>query len=141
MDLDRRRDAVMRMLGKMLTPKTETGGGMRLDQREKLAHRLHSPEERAQAYAIALMELSRVRTLELQYNMAVSIALSKYGDFGPLISGVVRDHFPDDVKKELRTLAWSITDATDSSYVAWRQSGRKTHTWRALYHARKGVAA
>jgi hypothetical protein len=114
---------------------------MRLDQREKLAHRLHSPEERAQAHAIALIELSRITQLERQYHCAVSIAESKYGDFGPLISGVVRDHFPDETKNELRALCVAINDATDSSYVAWRQSGRKTHTWRALYHARKGVAA
>lgn len=32
-------------------------------------------------------------------------ALKEYGDHGPLISGCVRDHFPEEIKEELRTWA------------------------------------
>lgn len=35
-------------------------------------------------------------------------ALEEYGDHGPLISGCVRDHFPEKIKNELRELARSV---------------------------------
>lgn len=35
-------------------------------------------------------------------------ALKEYGDHGPLISGCVRDHFPEEIKNELRELARSV---------------------------------
>ena len=45
------------------------------------------------------------RKMEDEWNATVSLAIEAYGDQGSLISGVYRDHFPDDVKQRLRFLA------------------------------------
>jgi hypothetical protein len=45
-------------------------------------------------------------------------ALANYGDHGALISGCVRDHFPETVKNELRTLAQLVTVESDAGYAA-----------------------
>lgn len=59
----------------------------------------------------------RFRTDSLEYRKTreelVGHAYAAYGKHGPLISGVVRDHFPADVKHRLRFLdtATYLTDA------------------------------
>lgn len=44
--------------------------------------------------------------------------LKEYGDHGSLISGCVRDHFPDDEKNTLRLLAFLVTEYSDAAYAA-----------------------
>ena len=43
----------------------------------------------------------------------LNAALLEYGDHGPLVSGVGRDHFPEDVKEELRSLAREVHDMNE----------------------------
>lgn len=50
-------------------------------------------------------------------NLAAS-ALNAYGDHGPLISGCVREHFPADVKDELRSWAKEVGKQSDLAYAA-----------------------
>jgi len=45
-------------------------------------------------------------------------ALKVHGDHGSLISGCVRDHFPEHVKNTLRAMALSVTKYSDSAYAA-----------------------
>ena len=59
------------------------------------------------------------------YAHAFDAALAKYGDHGPLVSGVVRDHFPKAVKDELRMLAHLITDAGDAAEIHKKASGAR----------------
>jgi hypothetical protein len=107
---------------------------MTYKERDRLAHRARTADARAEAYQRALTEASRYKVLSAQYFLNVDIAESKYGDHGPLVACVVRDHFPDGVKAELRALAFARTDAGDRSYVAWRQSGRQSATFRAFWN-------
>lgn len=45
-------------------------------------------------------------------------AMDTYGDHGPLISGCVRDHFPERVQEALRTLARTVGAYSDAAYAA-----------------------
>lgn len=78
----------------------------------------------------AVSKLRHAITLRLQYRRAVDDALSTYGDGnGVLISGVVRDHFPMDVKDNLRTLAHTSSDLGAQAYAHWRAAGNAMHTF------------
>ena len=66
------------------------------------------------------------------YRRAVDSAIALYGDRGPLIAGVVRDHFPEQVKDHLRQLAHGTSRQADISIAHWRASRRTTDAWRTL---------
>lgn len=51
-----------------------------------------------------------------QHSKLATWALNRYGDYGPPISGCVRDHFPKRVKDTLRQRA---LDVTMCSMAAW----------------------
>ena len=53
--------------------------------------------------------------LDHEWNATVDLAVEAYGDQGSLISGVYRDHFPNDVKDRLRFLAHGKTMAIDAA--------------------------
>jgi hypothetical protein len=56
----------------------------------------------------------------------VGWAFDKYGDHGSHVSGVVRDHFPPEIKNELRELASAIAKQLDAAYAARPKGVRKT---------------
>jgi hypothetical protein len=58
-------------------------------------------------------------------------ALEKYGDHGSQISGIVREHFPENVKTQLRALARKVTEKSDAAY-AIRPRGVRHTTMRKL---------
>lgn len=79
--------------------------------------------------AIAWLDVAR--DARIGWQDAVYRALQQYGDHGPLISGIYRDHFPAEVKDELRTLARLQTFAEDASVAHWiGGAGRRIETWR-----------
>jgi hypothetical protein len=43
--------------------------------------------------------------IENTYHQLVKLACDTFGDHGPLVSGIVHDHFPQDVKDRLRFLS------------------------------------
>lgn len=54
-------------------------------------------------------------------------ALHAFGDHGPVVSGCVRDHFPDAVKNELRALAKHVGEcSTRARVVAPSRTHEKT---------------
>lgn len=61
-------------------------------------------------------------------------ALTEYGDHGPLISGCVRDHFPEWVKDGLRALARDVTRCSGLAH-SLRPKRVRTSTMRALGQA------
>ena len=63
------------------------------------------------------------------------LALSVYGDHGSPISGVVRDHFPEFVKNELRSLSLSVARLLDESKVSWSKARKQLKTWIRLKDA------
>ncbi len=66
-----------------------------------------------------------------RHSAAAAEALAKYGDHGAQISGCVRDHFPEDVKNELRNWARSVSVLSDAAYAA-RPARVRTATIRRL---------
>jgi len=66
-----------------------------------------------------------------QHAILARTAMHLYGDHGPVISGCVRDHFPERVKKRLCDLARSATEHTDAGYAARPPRARRS-TMRAL---------
>lgn len=64
----------------------------------------------------------------------VGEAILRHGDGnGVLISGVYREHFPEDVKSSLRALAHGATFAREKSCAHWQAAGKRMSTWRAEY--------
>jgi len=53
--------------------------------------------------------------LQRTYYDLVKYACDTYGDHGPLISGIVHDHFPASIKNRLRFLVTARQDADDAS--------------------------
>lgn len=60
-----------------------------------------------------------------------SKALKDFGDHGAQISGCVRDHFPEPVKQQLRTLAQLVTKYSELGHAA-RPKGVRLDTMRHL---------
>jgi len=83
-----------------------------------------------QHYRQSLMLCAAAETNRIRYQDAIRDAERTYGDHGPLISGVVRDHFPGPVKDQLRAYVRVIQDQQDQSLAHWVASGRRAHTWR-----------
>ena len=52
------------------------------------------------------------------HSKLASESLERFGDHGSPISGVVRDHFSDEVKDRLRALARTVTSESDLAYAA-----------------------
>ena len=52
-------------------------------------------------------------------------ALLTYGDYGPLVSGVVRSHFPEEVRDALRWLAHRATRERDRARTHWKAAGKR----------------
>ena len=52
------------------------------------------------------------------WNAILNAALQVHGDHGPFVSGAGREHFPDDLKTELRRLARTVSEQCDAAYKA-----------------------
>lgn len=86
---------------------------------------------RAEHLARATSQLSHAITCKLQWRRQVETALQAFGDgSGVLISGIVRDHFPGEVKDRLRELAQRSTSLQDTAYAHWRAAGKTMSTYR-----------
>ncbi len=79
--------------------------------------------------AIKLFEKA-TRASRAHYRL-VSDSMDEYGDQGPQISGIVREHFPTDVKNRLRKLSRDINKYADAAYYA-RPKGVRNTTMQAL---------
>ena len=55
--------------------------------------------------------------LKDEWDDVVNLAAKQYGNHGSLISGVYRDHFPDDVKDRLRFLAHGAALASQAAHL------------------------
>ena len=84
-------------------------------------------EAKARAFA------KRAEKIEEDYFKASESALKKYGSQGSLVSGAVRDHFPEGVKNRLRALAHGIGQLRAASVAHWEASGKRT-PWRAEFN-------
>lgn len=72
--------------------------------------------------------------LSREHNRIVARALTRYGDHGPQISGIARDHFPERTKRRLRELCRRMNEAKD---LGWKSRPKhvRLSTMRALYCA------
>ena len=66
------------------------------------------------------------------YYAMVQDAEKAYGSHGPLISGIVRDHYPTEVKDTLRETISRASRERDRGWAHWRAAGRTLGTWRRL---------
>ena len=88
-----------------------------------------SKAERTAIAAVALADLSHAYALSRAHSNLAIWAEQKFGKKGPLISGVVREHFPPDVKEHLRFLASGVGESFRWSLARWRMAGRRRETW------------
>jgi hypothetical protein len=86
---------------------------------------------RARHEAMARSYLDNAIVTERMYHATASRALIAYGDHGSLISGIVRDHFPEATKTDLRTLCSLFARDFERSVAHWAAAGRRIETWRA----------
>lgn len=71
--------------------------------------------------------------LRREYDRMVMAALDAHGDgTGVLISGIVRDHFPELVKATLRIFAHDGPQWADRSLAHWQAAGKRRETWLML---------
>lgn len=82
----------------------------------KLAHE--------RGFKSAILQQEEVRE---KYNRLVRESEAKYGSHGPLVSGVVREHFPPGVKARLRALVNDMNALGDASLTHHRGTGRRRH--------------
>lgn len=65
------------------------------------------------------------------YDASLRAALTQYGDHGAHVSGAGRDHFPEEVKRELRALARRVTEASNTAW-GYKPSRVRNATMREL---------
>lgn len=77
-----------------------------------------------------LAEAFRLHALAEQaqraFAAAADSALATYGSHGALISGAVREHFPTDVKDQLRFLAHARSELDSAAFAHWYASGKRS---------------
>lgn len=84
-------------------------------------------ERAAYAFRVAAAKASA-------YDVTLSLCLDVFGKHGPIVSGIGRDHFPDEYKRLLRQLARDATDATNHAYTL-RPRGVHEATMRKVAQA------
>lgn len=60
-------------------------------------------------FEAAADRFARACAASREHAALAAAALAKHGEHGPAVSGCVRDHFPQDVKDELRFLAAQVS--------------------------------
>ncbi len=70
---------------------------------------------------------SELRGVVDGYNRLASDSLDKYGDHGGTISGVLRSHFPSEVKDKLRSYLRDADALDDVARAHWQASGRRSY--------------
>jgi len=73
-----------------------------------------------------------------QHERIAAAALKKHGDQGPLVSGVVRGHFPAATKEKLRTAAHTASKAGDAAVAHYYASGGRKPFWQWRDERKKG---
>jgi len=86
-------------------------------------------QERDEIATAALEDMRLAYGMSRAHSKLATWAGRQYGDCGPLIAGVVRDHFPPQVKTALRLLARAVGEHLGRSREGWRAAGRKRGTW------------
>ena len=95
----------------------ESGGNPRTARSPlKLAHE--------HGFKSAILQQEKVRE---KYNRLVRESEAKYGSHGPLVSGVVREHFPASVKARLRALVNDMNALDNAALTHHRGTGRRRH--------------
>jgi len=95
----------------------ESGGNPRTARSPlKLAHE--------HGFKSAILQQEKVRE---KYNRLVRESEAKYGSHGPLVSGVVREHFPAGVKARLRALVNDMNALGGAALTHHRGTGRRRH--------------
>lgn len=69
-------------------------------------------------YAAVVRHFEQATAASREHSKQATMALQEYGDEGATIAGVVREHFPTDVKDRLRELAQQVTVHSDAAYAA-----------------------
>ncbi len=69
-----------------------------------------------------------------EHSASLAEALKTYGDHGPNVSGIGRDHFPECRKSYLRSLARNVGTLSDAAWAAKPPRVRRA-TMRALARA------
>lgn len=69
---------------------------------------------------------AKARVAKHAYNEAVKAAVAKHGEKGPIISGAYQEHFPEDVKDQLRELAHKGPIYSDAALAHWKNAGKRT---------------
>ena len=67
--------------------------------------------------AAARDEFAAACMFSRDHSASARLALNIYGDHGALISGCVREHFPDDIKNGLRFKARAVTRHLERAYA------------------------
>lgn len=97
----------------------------------------HLSEYRKDArFSTVIHELSQSCVASKEHSTLASNALTMYGDEGSLISGCVREHFPQEIKDALRNLAHAVTAHSDAAFAA--RPSRVRHA--TMIHIAKLVA-
>jgi hypothetical protein len=79
-------------------------------------------------------------TLRTAYYALVQSAEATYGNHGPLISGIVRGHFPEETKTILRTLCRAFNRESERSLAHWYAARKTLNTWLDLPESQTGTA-
>lgn len=82
-------------------------------------------------FAVAARRFANACAASREHERKAGEALAAYGEHGALISGCVRDHFPESVKDELRRLARRVSEESDAAWLA-RPARVRLSTMRKL---------
>jgi hypothetical protein len=78
--------------------------------------------------ALAKKFQAKARTVDSQWYKNVDRAVKLYGEHGPYISGIYREHFPETKKEVLRRLAHGASLLYKAAHAHWDASGKRSST-------------
>lgn len=94
----------------------------------------HDPQGQGMAQTLCYLQLAldhRIAWDNLIHHALITYGEGDYQD----ISGILRSHFPNDVKDELREHAHKIGYCTSVAADWWKRGGRRLHTFYPLSRA------
>src|SRR5512146_1964571 len=81
----------------------------------------------------AIKGLRVANEARIEYARILDAAIADYGDGnGRNISGIYREHFPEDIKRQLRQQLATLNLCNHNAAVCWRKAGRRMDTFRRL---------
>jgi len=99
----------------------------------------HNKEERDAMAAQAIYLMGAAKECDNQASkererIAKTYGAGQFPNRYPITGGLC-EHWPEEEKKIIRQYNTFKSEMIDQSFDLWKKAGRRSHTWRAIFHS------